>query len=95
MSDQKYTVLLNDPLVQADFGRMTMKDFFKVIDDPDHLFVVMMKCIVEDAESIPFQYVPMIIEAFLTEYTRAIKDTTTTHQLQKLFTNRTNEDATQ
>lgn len=85
MSDN-IVVLLESPLVRADFGRMTMGDFFKTIDDHQYLFVIMLKCIVEDVETIPFQYVPAIIEAFLTQYTKMVKEATTIHQLQKLFT---------
>lgn len=92
MNDKEYTVLLEEPLVRVDFNRMTLGDFFRALADNQYIYTLMRKCIVEDVDRIPFKYVPAIIEAFVREYTRVLKDTTDTYALQKLFTNGLKDD---
>lgn len=91
-SNKEYTVLLEEPLVRVDFARLTMGDFFRILDDGGYAYTMMRKCIVEDVEQIPFMYVPVIAEAFVKEYTQMMKNTTDTYTLQKLFTNGLKDD---
>lgn len=87
MGDKEYTVILEQPLIRVDFERMTVGDFARLAANGQYGYTLMVKCIVDDLDSIPFDYAPAIAQAFMTELGQFLKEIMTTHELTKAIPN--------
>lgn len=84
MENKDLVTLIEDPLIQADFSRMTVGDFARLVSNPMHAHALMLKCITNDLDTISYEYAPMIMQAFMTHLGEFLKDFMAVHEMLKV-----------
>lgn len=79
--DSDVVILLDNPRVTADLGRLTVGDFLTFVTNNQYYFTMLSKCIIEDLNTVPLDYFPAISQRFSDEYQKLINDMGTIREL--------------
>lgn len=80
-NNKNMVVLSDDPLVRVDFGRISLADNIRLLEDNRYAFTLLLKCALDDLNSIPGDFTPQIIRRFSDELTIFLSDITNTYNL--------------